>query len=499
MRIVYFDLDCVRADHLGVYGYHRETTPVMDELSGISAVFENCFTSDAPCLPSRAALFSCRPGISNGVVSHEFAGCHFRFPAAAGLGQYYGEYTMPMRLLQQNGYHTVTFSTFPQRHCAWWFNAGFSEVINPTYPNKHENSNQVNPRVVKWIRKNIHDHPDVFLHIHYMDAHTPYRPDEECRARVSKHSLALFPDEELIKDHYENFYGPKSARDLMIRWPGYKSPDPRYMPDEIGNREALKTMMDSYDGAIATVDRAIGEIIHVLKEENAYENTVIIISGDHGEAIGQMGMYFEHGVAVDGVARVPLIFHWPGLTDKGVRCNELIYQYDFMATLMELLSINRPEAWDALPFNSLFSGAGFPGRPYIVYGCGIFTLQRTVRTKKYAYVRTLHPGCYPLEDAYLFDIVRDPEQSRNIRSEFPEQVGEMEKLLSDWWHSWCSGPNAVVDPMHEQIHSFEYFSRDVMLKRLEFVHRPDQAEDLNRRLEVVRRISRQRFASDSRF
>ena len=78
MRIIYFDLDCVRPDHLGVYGYERETSPVIDEIAESSLVMENCYVSDAPCLPSRAALFSGRPGISNGVVAHEWPGCNFR-------------------------------------------------------------------------------------------------------------------------------------------------------------------------------------------------------------------------------------------------------------------------------------------------------------------------------------------------------------------------------------------------------------------------------------
>ena len=85
MRIIYFDMDCTRPDHLGVYGYNRETSPVLDELAQSSVVFDNCFASDTPCLPSRAALFSCRPGIANGVISHEPPGCNFRFPARADV------------------------------------------------------------------------------------------------------------------------------------------------------------------------------------------------------------------------------------------------------------------------------------------------------------------------------------------------------------------------------------------------------------------------------
>lgn len=487
MRIIYFDLDCVRVDHLGIYGYQRETSPVIDAIAQEALVFDNCFVSDAPCLPSRAALFSCRPGIANGVISHEWPGYNFRFPARGGMPSYYDEYTMPMRLLQQHNYHTVTFSIFAQRHLAWWFNAGFSEVLNPTRPSYHENSQSENPRVLTWIKHHIHDHDDLFLHIHYWDAHTPYHPDDTCRERVALHPLPDFPDEDTIRDHYANFYGPKSARDIMIRSkPDYTSSTP-YMPDEIANCDDFKVMLDSYDGSIASADQAIGEIIQALKDAGVYDDCVIIISADHGEAIGQMGMYFEHGVAVDGVAHVPLIMRWPGLTDAGGRCETLMYQYDFMATLMDLLGIEPPPLWDAQSLAPVFHGEPSAGRPFLVYGCGIFALQRAVRTRDHAFVRTFHPGCSPLDDVYLFDVQSDPHQTLNIVDDHPQLRAEMERLYADWWHGWCTGPDAVIDPVHIQTPTFSYFPVQDMEQRLEYVGRADQLVDLRARHKRTRR------------
>ncbi len=498
MRIIYIDIDSVRYNHLGVYGYQRETTPIIDELAQDAAVFENCFASDTPCLPSRAALFSARPGIANGVISHEWPGCDFRFPARDGMSRYYNDYTMPMRLLQQNGYHTVTFSIFAQRHVAWWFNAGFSEVNNPTQPCSHENTGSINPRVLQWIENHIHEHDDLFMHINYWDAHTMYHPDDECRARVAQHPLPEFPDEALINDHFQNFYGPKSARDIMIRRkPDYTSPN-QYHPDHIANREDFKIMMDSYDGSIATVDQAIGEIIAALKAAGVYEDTAIIISSDHGEAIGQLGMYFEHGVAVDGVAHLPLIVRWPGLTDGGLRSDAMIYQYDFMATIMELLGIEQPPRWDAASFASVLRDEDFAGRPYLVYGCGIFALQRTIRTPDYALVRTFHPGCSPLDDRYLFDMQADPNQSSNIIEARQDVLDHMERLYSEWWHSWCTGPDAVIDPFHIQTPTFSYFPMEDMIERLEYLGRQDQIEDLRQRLSSQRRMRPLGYLRDSR-
>ncbi|MBD2848095.1 sulfatase [Paenibacillus sp. IB182496] len=486
MRIIYFDLDCVRPDHLGTYGYERGTSPHIDEIAKQSFVFDQCFASDTPCVPSRAALFSCRPGISNGVVSHESPGCHFRFPGQEGMPNYYDAYTMPMRLLQQHNVHTTTFSIFAQRHMSWWFNAGFSEVHNPTQPNIHEHAATVNPRVTQWIKQNIHDHPDLFMHVHYWDAHTPYHPDAKLRDRIARQPARAHPDQALIEAHYEHVYGPKTARDLMIRQPGYRSPS-QHMPDEISNREQFVHMLDSYDASIATVDQAVGEVVALLKEEGVYEDTAIIISGDHGEAISELGMYFEHGIAVDGVARVPLIIRWPGLTDRQRRSSALVYHYDWMATMMELLGIASPAQWDARSFAAaLQSGADIEGRPYVVYGEGLFTLQRAVRTPDHAYIKTFHSGCYPLDDCYLFDIRKDPQQQCDIKRHAPTVVAEMERLYAQWWNRWCTGPDAVRDPMLDQIPSFEYFPVALMKKRLEAVDRQDQWEDLQQRLSTRR-------------
>lgn len=486
MRIIYFDMDCTRPDHLGVYGYNRATTPVLDGLAESSVVFDNCFASDTPCLPSRAALFSCRPGIANGVVSHEWPGCDFRFPGRQGMAAYYPEYEMPMRLLQRHGYHTVTFSVFAQRHSAWWFNAGFSEVSNPTTPCSHEASQTINPRVVEWLRAHARDTPDLFMHVNYWDAHTMYRPDQACRKRVAETPVPSFPPEDLIRHHYEHVYGPKTARDIMIRMGDYRSPN-EFMPDEIRDRETYTQMLDSYDGCIASIDKALGEVIEVLKAEGLYDDTAIIVSADHGEAISQMGMYFEHGVAVDGVARVPLIVHWPGVTDSGKRIDGLMYQYDFMATIMELLGIDRPERWDAQSLVPALNGEPFDGYPYIVYGCGIFSLQRAVRTRHHAYVRTLNSGCLPLEDTYLYDIAGDPEQVTDIKQDNTPVVAEMERLYAEWWSRWCTGPSAVIDPMHIQTPSFSYFPPEEMVRRLEQSGRQDQLQDLRARLRNDRR------------
>ena len=70
MRILYIDIDSLRPDHLGCYGYLRNTSPNIDRVAAQGVRFENCYVSDAPCLPSRTAMWSGRFGFQTGVINH---------------------------------------------------------------------------------------------------------------------------------------------------------------------------------------------------------------------------------------------------------------------------------------------------------------------------------------------------------------------------------------------------------------------------------------------
>jgi len=70
MRILYYDIDTLRPDHLGCYGYCRDTSPNMDRVAAEGVRFEGCYVSDAPCLPSRGSLWTGRFGIHSGIVNH---------------------------------------------------------------------------------------------------------------------------------------------------------------------------------------------------------------------------------------------------------------------------------------------------------------------------------------------------------------------------------------------------------------------------------------------
>src|SRR5690606_25515390 len=125
MRVLYLDIDCLRPDHLGCYGYHRPTSPAIDKLAARGLRMDRVYVSDAPCLPSRTALFSQRFGIKTGVVNHGGARAQM-FPDGPerGFGDRIGR-TSWVRGFRDAGFHTVTVTPFVERHAAWHFCAGF--------------------------------------------------------------------------------------------------------------------------------------------------------------------------------------------------------------------------------------------------------------------------------------------------------------------------------------------------------------------------------------
>jgi len=132
MRIIYFDIDSLRPDHLGCYGYGRRTSPNIDRVAEEGACFDHCYASDMPCLPSRTSLFSGQFGIHHGCVSHTGTRAE---PFSEGAGRAFRSdwgHTVRMRQLRDAGIRTATFTSFAERHAAWhWLRLSAAQGHEP--------------------------------------------------------------------------------------------------------------------------------------------------------------------------------------------------------------------------------------------------------------------------------------------------------------------------------------------------------------------------------
>jgi choline-sulfatase len=177
MRILYLDLDTLRPDHLGCYGYQRNTSPNIDRVAEEGVRFDQYYTSDAPCMPSRTALMTGGFGYHTGVVGHSGTAGDMRLEGPTrGFRTDLGE-TSLAGMLRSAGLHTVFIGGYAERHASWHFYAGFSE-IHDTGKFGMESAEDVTPVVLEWIERNARNE-NWYLHVNYWDAHTPYRAPQE--------------------------------------------------------------------------------------------------------------------------------------------------------------------------------------------------------------------------------------------------------------------------------------------------------------------------------
>jgi arylsulfatase A-like enzyme len=429
MRILYLDLDSLRADHLGCYGYHRNTSPNIDRIAADAIRFNNYYCSDAPCLPSRSALMTGRFGIHTGVVDHSGAASEPRPEGDSRPGCSRCGHDNLVAFLQRTcGFKTTaSVSPFPARHGAWWFNAGFTEMHN-TGCFGMESAEQITPVALKWITDNAAG-DNWFLHINYWDPHCWYRAPESFGNPFEDEPIPDWITDEVLEKHLKRV-GNHSASDL--RWyddapvPGY----PRQLTS-IKNRNDLKRHFDGYDCGIAYMDQHLGMIFNALEAQNVLDDTVIIISADHGENQGELGIYMEHGTADNITCRIPMIIRWPGQTAGHVD-NGLHYNLDLAPTLADMLGYKPAASWDGQSFAPAIRRGADCGRLSLVLSQLCHVCQRSVRFGDWLYIRTYHDGYWLFPREMLFNVVEDPHEQHDLSETRPDICQLAAATLLNW-------------------------------------------------------------------
>ena len=428
MRILYLDLDTLRPDHLGCYGYQRNTSPNIDRIAAQGKLFRNFYCSDAPCLPSRTALMTGMFGIHTGVVGHGGTTADLRIEGAErNFTDRLTNESLPA-LLTSQGMHTALISPFAERHSAWSFYAGFREMHN-TGKGGVESAEEVTPVALDWIRANAR-RENWFLHLNYWDPHTPYRAPESFGNPFADAPLQDWPSEETIQKH-RTYAGPHTAQDIGMYHNRVSGQFPR-APGEVKDRADFAGMIDGYDCGIRYMDDHIGTVLKALDAEGALRDTAIIVSADHGENLGELGIYAEHGTADYVTCRIPLIIKWPGVS-PGTEDDGLHYNLDLLPTLADLFGLPVSARWDGRSFApSLLKGED-TGRDFLALSQCAHVAQRGIRLNNWMYIRTYHDGFHPhYEKEMLFDIVKDPHEINNVADSFPQVCQKATHLLEEW-------------------------------------------------------------------
>jgi arylsulfatase A-like enzyme len=484
MRILYLDLDTLRPDHLGCYGYHRNTSPNLDRIAREGKRFDQFYCSDAPCLPSRAAMMTGRFGIHSGVINHGGACADrphegrdraFRDSLANG-----GGFTS---MLAKAGMHTAYVGGFGGRHSAYWYYAGFHE-IHDTKKYGDESAEDVTPTVLDWIEKNA-SRKDWYLHVNYWDPHTPYRTPADFKNPFENEPLPEWMTEERLEKDWLKA-GPHTAQDFMMY--GNRT-DPNFPkhPGEVKGMAGWRQVIDGYDCGIRYMDEHIGRLLAALEARGGLDDLVIMVSSDHGENFGELGIYGEHATADYPTCRIPMIIRWPGKVKPGTVDSGLHYNLDLVPTFAEMLGQPVKPWWDGQSFSQSLVADTDCGREELILSQCCHVCQRSVRWGDWLYIRTYHDGFHLFPDEQLYNIKDDPHQQVDLAPTSPALVHEAAWRLMRWHdRMMVTMPvGRTVDPMRTVLgEGGPYHARGSMKKyaaRLEATGRGGALEELRRR------------------
>jgi arylsulfatase A-like enzyme len=327
-KIILLVIDTLRADHLGCYGYARDTSPNIDRLAGGSVIFSHAFTPVSYTLPAIASLLtSKRPD------SHSIG-----FSQSGKLSQD-ADLTLA-ELLHSNGYATAAFVSTIILRKETKLDAGFEiyddevtagEINRPSVLLR--DGRETIARALECIKQ--HKESDFFAFIHLMDVHGPYT----CPAPYD----SLFVG--------DNFYGDNEPTLQVVPdchpysgIPAYQVLAAPEAADGVGPEfvEDPRYYRARYDGGIRMCDDIVAHLIEGLKTLGIYDNTLLILTADHGEALGENDIFFFHGITVTlDQIWVPLIVKPPADYVSGPKkVATPVSTLDLMPTILSLCGID---------------------------------------------------------------------------------------------------------------------------------------------------------------
>jgi arylsulfatase A-like enzyme len=319
LNLVLIGVDTLRHDHLGCYGYDRDTSPNIDELADKGVLFENVVSPCPWTLPSFASVFT-----SLYPTQHGATGTHTpmrtTFPTLASL-------------LKDNGYATGAIINAPYLKQKFKLDRGFDFYDMP--PREGRAADGTTEDALTWIDEN-RDLP-FFIFIHYFDPHIPYSPPAPYDT--------LFDPDYSGTMKMDNL--PKGLPRLRMR--GFKEMEAATDAD-------WNHIRSLYDGEIAFADEEIGNLLKGLDGRGLTENTLIVFLSDHGEEFFEHGG-FEHGHSLfDELLKVPLIFSLPGGLPEHVRISRQVRLLDVEPTILELLDITTETSLEGVSLVQLLGG-----------------------------------------------------------------------------------------------------------------------------------------------
>ncbi len=389
-------LDAANAEYFGCYGDPDNTSPNIDAFAAECVVFENAYSQTATTVSSTASLMT-----GTRATTHQMTD---KTVLRSDLA------TMPEALTNQGmtcyGVIGNPFAGAP----ATGLNRGYAECIEVYALEALQKTRQseesskfkvtlpedINEQVEKLLPKIKSN--GVFSYIHILQPHKPYTPPDKYLEKFG----CRYTDWDHLHDKWMN-----SHRTGKV------------------DSETIKDLEARYRANIAYVDEAVGELLKMLKKAGLYDDSLIILTSDHGEAFFKHRFFGHNATLYDDMTRVPLMIRFPRNQKVAPRrMMQLAETIDLMPTIFDYLGLDAPDVHEGDSLWRLIAGAkkNLPGPEVIT--CTIQRTRHAVRIEDYKYI-------YNQSSAEeLYDLRHDPYEQHNLASEKPEALKRLREFLS---------------------------------------------------------------------
>jgi arylsulfatase A-like enzyme len=337
-------------------------------------------------------------------------------------------------LLRARGYWTGAADNLGR-----WFSRGFDVYegyqFAPDPEGGWRKGEAVNRSALKVLNQAAAQEKPWFLFLHYWDAHTPYLPP------TPYHRMFYGGDERDPRNR---------SMEPVLNFPPFM----HYFRQWAGDVTDIEFLKAQYDAEIAYMDACLQHVFQRLDELGVTEQTLVLITADHGEELDEHEMWFDHHGLYDTNLRVPLIVRLPGVVPAGVRINGQVSLLDIAPTILEMAGVRDTPETVPLEGRSLapaFSGGLCGGAMEQVYltEC-TWMRKRGLRTAEWKLiVAREHPDIHGRPPVELYDLRRDPREQVNLAQARPEVARRLGADLESWRRRRLR-KTGLPDPMETQ-------------------------------------------------